>query len=879
MTTARKRIVCIILVLSSLLSLTGCKRDGKDTSSGKNSTTPQAILTQEQNEYLQAHLAYLETLEYETILRSPGGFATALSGNLENAGMGFMNNLWNSLNALSGNSGQAKQKDAYQSVVADLMQSTGSSQFFANSMDSHYMDAMVNALGQVRQVLDAAKRSTDLVQGDDLEKLENLLSDLEDFEDVMSTLHFKPTQEVQDRISEMLKKVNTQFQADYIAKNKDLLKNISDSLTIGMEGMNFISHTISDMMNEVCFYRALDGASQEWEAAWQMIGSDLRSAYEKDSSSTRAKDLADCIDELLAGLRANRANEVSVFYQALVHSSATNLLYSSHTVAVEMFNGVMQTIPIVSQLRCGISVGVTISNWLGNTDDLTFYAQLMMYYGTLSESAFWVMAQIGDDLQKSKTYQQALLFDQAFHIYKTIQLSSLECSLEYSQSILSAPAKYYYSAGANQLKEDVVQIRKFYSEWDERLCHKLPQVLNNGGQVISYRDVVYYIRYSEDSIAEGGHIADFPRNPEATNQLIRRDAKGKETVLLKDAVYGNLYICNQRLIYQVNGKGWYHCSLQGKDAKPLGGSPVSVYNDASAMILRSGSQLIGTNLAGTTSGSIDIPQDARITGGYNEIAYYCLWNQDYAKNRVTCYFYWADMAQSTVGQTDSLTIDYRYDQPIFADYAVTKDGFYALIGFVGGRGGFFQNGSIYYLPSGGDTVQTLVDGEVSVSFMYLRQAKDKNRYLYYNNWDSDASIESVLYSNFYTENTQCVDLKTGNISGTVLPLCEEKAPFILDGNLYMMDGVSDEPLLLVSKAMVRQAGFGAWGRHDGGATYCLSADLVGNTCYVTIMDAVSSDKYTADSYYTGNYPGYTWKSIRFYAVDLETGDMTEIYSY
>ena len=97
-------------------------------------------------------------------------------------------------------------------------------------------------------------------------------------------------------------------------------------------------------------------------------------------------------------------------------------------------------------------------------------------------------------------------------------------------------------------------------------------VINNGGNHVTYNGKTYYWKYSIDSfdlsnqmaISKGNYLQ-YLNNVE--NKLVSLDKNEEEKIIYEGNGYGKLWICNQRIYSKKTSNKWFSIKLDGTDEK------------------------------------------------------------------------------------------------------------------------------------------------------------------------------------------------------------------------------------------------------------------------------------------------------------------------
>lgn len=226
---------------------------------------------------------------------------------------------------------------------------------------------------------------------------------------------------------------------------------------------------------------------------------------------------------------------------------------------------------------------------------------------------------------------------------------------------------------------------------------------NNGGNVVRYGKNYYYWKYNAESFEEDGLFCYYSQKPDTVNQLICRNLKGEEKVLLNAEGYGPIYIMDGR-IYLSKEYELFSVNLDGTDRVDHGLFSVWTADEGSGTIL-------GISYGQSEDGFLEDrggvytlnSEDYQITKvmeqgrnfnfikameGYayfHEVNYDTGWTVLYRMSLDGSEFTELDRIQHT---------DDLFYTPSILDVMLLDDTVYYCYGGYAGTGGFFQTGGI-----------------------------------------------------------------------------------------------------------------------------------------------------------------------------------------
>ena len=825
--------------------------------------------------YLQQHLDFLGSGDYADILLVPGGLAGALSDTYEETWLNIINGSWTFLDKVKValGDGEIELVNEYELLVSLVMQSTGGEDNFLGTYEEKYFNAILQLVDGLNKELKQAKTELGLFTGSAIKEVEELTNKLDYIIAALQQMEGVPAKEAEGLFGDAIKEVSEAFEKDFLKDNKELISNVKNSLGIAMDVTGLVSESISELMEKYVLYTAMTNASREWEKVWADIADAARISDEKVGPK-----LAEAIDHVLKQTKAYREDQAQAILNGAVTAAGTSLAEQAYSAAYSFFGGMVEKTPIGKAIREGLVQGVNLGNAFTNMDEIAAHGKLMAGYGQLAKIAFSVMRETGETLARKETYENALLFDMAFHIYKNTQLAAFESGINYCQAMITANASNPHLSALKAAEINNLLLSKL--EWEGYKCHGITQVLNNGGNVVGWNDDVYYFRISQGAYDTSAFFAEYFVDRKSQNDLVVRAPDGTEKVLITTKAFGSIWICSNRLVYQKDDYSWYYMDLKepGKEffftsATIIGHIPeqdMLVLQTANGRVYTSDTRGNGETLVQEKNTAIAI-QD-----GYY---YYCL---KVDSDKLTfCRYSLEEKKTETLGTVTVTDPENSRWWAVLGGACVAEDGLYVLAGTAGGTGGnYFRDGSIYFLPFDGE-VQLLVNKEAEETMLYLatetlEDGTEGNRYVYYftggvyRKYMSDGRV----YRKGETEYVSRYHVLTGETQKDPFPIYEPELPFVYNGKALILEGGTEATVLLDAKT-AQALGCGTLGfRADGSAAYIESADKVGNDWYIVMTESVEDPAESIPA-----YTDYNRVFTKLFHYSAKTGQWEEIHSY
>lgn len=828
-----------------------------------------------ENTYIRQHLAFIDSAEYNDMLLIPGGLAGALTDTYEEAKLNIVNGIWTFIDKvkMAVGDGEIELVNEYELLVSLVMQGTGSEENFLGSYEENYFGAVLELVSGLNKQLKDCKDNVDFFTGESIEKVEELTEKLDQIIVKLQTLDGVPEKDAKGLFADAMEEVKKAFDEDFIKENEAFLTAVKEGLSIALDVTDLVSKSITEVMDTYILYTALSGATEEWDQVW----SDIAKAARKYDDEVGDR-LADAIEKVLEQTRAYQEDATA----ALLHSSVTitgeNLVEFAYSQGFAVFDGMMKKSPMCTAVRTGLVAGVELSNAFTGMDEIAYHGKMMAGYGHLAKIAFEIMRLKGEALIWDSTYENALLYDMAFNIYRNTQLASIESAINYCQAMATAHAANAQLSSEKAMEASMLLPHKL--TWEGYKCHGITLVDNNGGCVVGYNGNVYYFRIAPGAYNKSATFGNYSVSEKIKNDLVVRTPDGTEKVIFSTESSGNIWICSGRILYKKADGYWYYVDMHKpeKENKYTKASIIGYIQQEDMLVLQASNGKVYT--ADTRGNEVEIVQ-----GDYTAITVHDGYYYHYSRESTGKYgntgnytFYRYNLTQK---ETEVLgTIYMETDVPsnwwaTLPEICVGEDGFYVLAGYVAGTGQFFQEGSIYYLPFGGQ-MELLVSKQVKYPMMYLAgetQADGtvKNRYLYYYTTGDVVGVD--LYQGAQDRDVSRYDIQSGTTEQVTFPLCSVNEPFIYNGKLMILEG-GLEPTVLLDAATAKAIGCGNLGfREDGSAAYHERVEKVGDDWYILMVESVEDDTSSL-----GWRQGYAWNFINLFRYSPETGQWELIHS-
>ncbi len=867
-----KKLLCVLLIICIILPLFACDSNSspdKETSdkSSSQDNTPSRLPFDYEEEYTRQHLEFIDSDDYMFVTSDYSGLAGLVGRSYEDAKLNYINGTWVELSYLAEftDSGKVELVNEYEILITELMLNSDSQTAFAATYEQMHYDFLLDMMVQLKEYLGHTDYFADILTGDELRKLEIIVTELDDIINSLLSNTNKPTTTV---FEDALKQLKEKLNIDFLSKNQKFIKKMGDFLGGLCHVGTFTADTINDCMDYYITYQSMMHASDEWEQNWSAISSEARTRASTASQASESyTKIADCIDLNLERARSYRNSEAFAIITNITTTATHNGIQQAGSA---LWKAVMSSWPTGAIALSGFSLGVATANCITNANDLAYYGQMLIGYGNVANCAYEVLLTQEDSLRGRKDYSHALLFDSIFNIYKKIQLSAADCTIHYFTAIASAPLGYIFKNTTSDEIAASYQLLAYKADLSPIRCHGIQQIYNNGGYVVGFSGNVYYFRLTKHNVASTGVMGYFEQYADKPADLVCRNADGEETILTSTSISArNIYICGNKLLFK-KGSWWNSIGLDdGKITQETQNSIVKYLPDKGMLVVSDYADLCyATDFSGNTIDEIDFDPNFPVIAEHNGNTY----TYSKVEGDGLCEFHFyrtsLDGKSTRIGLIEK---EQSYgSHATIGDVCIGSDALYVSIGQMGGTGLFFNDGTIYRIPFESDEISILAD-DAEYDAMYLAR-DNQGKYLYY---CAEPYSGVDIYEASIPSGVKCINLATNEITDSDFPLCQSGVAFINNGELQTLFNNQPTPTTILSSKALSTLGYKRLGILDNGSVIFHEwAQLVDDTYYVLITEMIPHDESSV-----GWRQGYQRIHSVLYSINIEDGSPTEIYSY
>lgn len=403
--------------------------------------------------FLEQHLNYIDSAEYkESVIAVMGSEAGMIAEAFDKPLMQGWNSLWQKtsfvMNLVGGD--EISFDDPIQMVVADAMAETITRGGYAEEYSKSYY----NAVDGLLQMLSAIMNSPLAETGLDL-KTSGTISAFQDVSGILEGLRkelnaISRSGDVSDmsllmqKCDDILKRLDAIFKENFenVKVPEKMAGKILAYCKLGTGAADIVSCTFHEFFRAWILYEAYQSTSDTWVEFWEwtMAEAAVESGTGRLMDLSKTGDIADEIEKNLKDVEAAKADS-GQFAFALKHAAKEGLftgIEGGIEFAVFMLH---ESLPPTSRIRAIMdmtSIAHSVINFLTNMDDVAFYGQMAFGSGELARCAGFALAVREAELRSQASYEAASRFDETFHYYRQLQLSTLDYTIEYDRLITDA---------------------------------------------------------------------------------------------------------------------------------------------------------------------------------------------------------------------------------------------------------------------------------------------------------------------------------------------------------------------------------------------------------------------------------------------------------
>ncbi len=826
-----------------------------------------------EEEYIKQHLEFCESEEYQAVQETVGSLAGDLALSYEEAGLNAVNKTWAQIStfAVLIGKGELDRKgtdilnltNEYDLIVAYLMQSTAAEEAFKENYEQNYLNGMLEVLEEMKKAI--GEMPSMKSDGMDLGKAEKIANRIDQILLTIQELEGVSKEDMQTYYQDALQEIKDTMDENLLPEQKNELIEAMWGVKALQGIMEIGTATYADVLDAYLLYNAGKKATSQWREVWQEIADSASKVNSKE-----ANELSQSINNILSKVKESEEDMAKALAKKGLQAGTGHTIQFGIGLVSDLWDDAMKKWSFGKAVREGLVGGITGSNLLMNCDDLAYYGEMLIDTGVLAIHAWEVLKSAEYQLLSNQDFESAVKFDEAFNIYKQIQIAACDYGIGYHQALATAPLGYIfkYSSGDNLAMATQLLAQK--ATWESYVCHEENKnVINNGGRFVKYKRNTYYWKMSPESVEQTGLLGGFDQVPDVKNELVCRTEGGAENVILEDTGSGQIFICDDCIFYEKGYLSWGVCELDGTPIASYEKMDILEADTLHDTVICSSYE---SGIFGITSEGKRIalaPVDAEFLGIHGLEMYYGI----RAENKMEFYSIRVDgLDEQKIGEV--LITNSDLGMISVGDALVEEDGIYLTYGIYGGTGMFFYGGGICRIGYDGE-IKIIVNPTVSeVNFpkLYLKETEEESILYYYT---GDGYSNAGFWDSWVSEDVYGVDVDDGTIQSESFVLSNIGDAIFMNGGLSTLLDESGEYTEILSAEEAAQLGYTDLGGHSGqGETFVRDLDIVEDTAYFTIV------KMTEDSSLNmGWRTGYRRDVMRTYATEIGSGKFELIDEY
>lgn len=828
------------------------------------------------NDYIQQHLDFCSSQEYEEIKKEAGGFAAQTTRRFEEDGTNAANKTWDQMSSFfvllgsgeldEGAKNTLKITNKYEFIVASLMQTTASKENFSDNSHRLYFDAFIDLMNQIEGFLKMIGDAEKNISEESLGKTEDVINTIQQVTLMLQKFQGKSEPELLDCYQDGMDQVKKKLYGGISKKEQEKLKENLIGLNNVFEMVDVVEKTLTDVMDSYILYEASTNAVDEWCSTWKRMA-DLTA----DAKGEESKLFAEAVYKQLDEIEKSKDDMAEALILKAFESTGGTVLNKGLQMLNSIWGDMMEKPEIGRAIRKASMLGVTVTDYITNCDGLAYYSGMLTSTGFMASYCWKAMMEAENTLMAKKDYSSAIAFDQVFNIYKQIQIAACDYGIKYYQELGTAPVGKIIPFSSESEIARTYEILAVKAGWKGLSCHEENnQVINNGGNFVSYQGNTYYWRFAPGSIEQTGILGGFDQIEGVQNELICRTPEGKEIVLLKDTGTGPLFICDNSIFYEKMGNSWGSCLLNGnvlgmyEDVQILDASPEH------ETVIASDSEIGIYSVLEDRPKDKLVPPEAIYIGMNEAYVYYGVPD----KNIMDIYKVIPAIYEPV--KIGSIRLpEEEFGEISIGDAVSSRNGIYFTCGYYGGSTMAFWGGGVYQIDLGG-RVGIVVDPEegqeVTFPKIYVKEEKEKS-YVYY--YCGDSYENAGFWDSWVDESVQCINLSTYETTQESFVLSDIGDVVCRDGKLMTLPDHSGEYREIMSKEQAEQMGYKNMGEtSESEEVFVSDLDIVEDEVYFTITK-MSEDP----SSHVGWRMGYTRESMKTFRTIPGTGEFELINEY
>ena len=472
----KRRGLALSLAFSLLLS--ACGASGKNPIAGikeqmgqaqASETAPEYVGTEFEKDFIRQHIDYIEKGDFSILVSDEGNTAANMAGNYEEWGLDTVHKTWETVSNVAMIVGDSKidLTNEYEVLLGQLIQESVSSETFQNASYSGHYAAWRTLLTDMKELFGTTGKAVETIPTLGVDETEKILKQIDDLLVLLQRLEGAKKGEtirVFEKETEKLKNnINNVIGED----GQALIKTIKSEAKYGASYLGLLGDSLDDFMDQYVLIQAYLSASEEWTRGWEAIAACMEGKNDRDTQK-----MSEALNSLLTQFEDSSSDLSAVLIRTAGSEVEDNIIEAMHGYGLGVLGEALDKIPIMKAIRKSMKDGRYLSNSLLNVDDIAYYGQMVMGTGIAGKYAEQALEDAADRLLAEPTYENALLFDELFHIYRSIQISACDYAIQYYNAIADSSVSHTFKYTSDDEVAYTWQLQVSRLEWEGYDCHR-----------------------------------------------------------------------------------------------------------------------------------------------------------------------------------------------------------------------------------------------------------------------------------------------------------------------------------------------------------------------------------------------------------------------
>ena len=475
--TLKKQNRCRAIALSLLISifLSSCGNSPEMQDAGTNqaqtlSSAPAAYTgTEFEKDFIRQHVEYIKKGDFSILTSDEGNMAASMAKNYEEWGLNTVHKTWESISKVSmaiGNN-TFDLTNEYEVLLSQLILDSTSSESFQNTYHAEHYAAWQTLLTDLKAQFQSTEKMIKNIPTLNRDNIVKIATQIDDLLVLLQQMEGAKKGQTVRLFDEEVKKFKAEINEIVGKDNQKLINTLSSEAKFGAYYLDILADSFDDFMNQYILLQAYQSSSAEWMQGWKAIAEQLEGKTDRDTQKINK-----ALDSILTQFEKSRSDPSAVLF----HTAGTKAMeHAAETAYRSVFDALEQTLnknPVIKGIRQGTKNGIDVSNFLVNVDDIAYYGQMLLGSGIVGKHAEQALEDSASRLLEEPTYENALLFDQLFHIYRSIQVSACRYAIQYYNAIADSTVSHTLKYISDDEIAEMWNFQTLQTEWETCDCHK-----------------------------------------------------------------------------------------------------------------------------------------------------------------------------------------------------------------------------------------------------------------------------------------------------------------------------------------------------------------------------------------------------------------------